>query len=69
MNEESKKLIIMSQSGYTAELDVLMETAKLLVRLGYDVRRVKVQRPGQKTLLNAIEAREQETPETVVMNA
>lgn len=69
MNGESKRLIIMPQSGYTTELDVLMDTAKLLVRLGYDVRRVKVQRPGQKTLLNAIEAREQETPETVVMNA
>ena len=63
MAQENSGFVVIPQSGYGSELDTLMEVAKLLVRLGYDVRRVKVQRPGQKTLLNAIEAREQEMAE------
>ena len=54
-----QKFVICPQSGYTIELAKLMEAGKLLMEMGYDVRRVKVRREGQKTAVNALEIAEQ----------
>ena len=54
-----RKFTIGPQPGCTVELGKLMETGKLLLEMGYTVKRIKVARPGQKTLLNALEVQEQ----------
>ena len=59
MPQENKKFVIVQQSGYIIDLPKLMEAAKLLMEMGYTVRRVRVQREGQKTMLNALEIQEQ----------
>jgi len=59
MPTENKKFTICPQSGYTIDLQKLMDAARLLTEMGYMVRRVRVQRQGQKTLLNALEIQEQ----------
>lgn len=56
---DNKKFTICPQSGFTVELGKLTEVGKLLMEMGYTVRRVRVQRAGQKTMLNALEIQEQ----------
>lgn len=63
MPTENKKFTIVQQAGGSCEMAELMEAGRLLLKFGYTVRRVKVQRAGQKTLLNALEIREQNTLE------
>ena len=41
-----------------------MDAGKLLLEMGYIVNRKKIARPGQKTLLNALEIQEQADEET-----
>lgn len=60
MDTNSKKFIICPQPGCTVELSKLMDAGKLLLEMGYVVKRKKVARPGQKTQLNALEIQEQE---------
>ena len=57
---EGKKFTICPQPGCTVELNKLMDVGKLLLEMGYIVKRKKVARPGQKTLLNVLEIQEQE---------
>ena len=66
MPTENKKFTIVQQSGYTIDLQKLMDAAKLLMEMGYTVRRVRVQRAGQKTLLNALEIQEQNPLEELI---
>lgn len=60
MDTNSKKFIICPQPGCTVELNKLMDAGKLLLEMGYIVNRKKIARPGQKTLLNALEIQEQD---------
>ena len=64
MDTNSKKFIICLQPGCTVELNKLMDAGKLLLEMGYIVNRKKIARPGQKTLLNALEIQEQADEET-----
>lgn len=49
-------IIIRACSGYPADVGMLMQIAKLLVEMGYTVKRVRIPRKGQKALVNAIMA-------------
>ena len=57
---DSKKFIICPHPGCNVELSKLMECGKLLLEMGYIVKRKKLARPGQKTQLNVLEIQEQE---------
>lgn len=57
---EGKKFIICPHPGCNVELSKLMECGKLLLEMGYIVKRKKLARPGQKTQLNVLEIQEQE---------
>lgn len=52
--------IICPQPGCVVDLSKLVDTGRLLLEMGYSVRRIKIKRDGQKTLLNAIEIKEAE---------
>ena len=60
---DNKKIIIVPQPGCTVELTKLIETSKYLVEMGYTVRRIKIAREGQKTLINALEVQERKKTE------
>ena len=51
---DSQEIIIRPCTGYTAELNDLIEIGKLLLKMGYKVQRRKIYRNGQKAGINAI---------------
>lgn len=51
---DNQSFTIRPCAGYTAELSDLTEIGKLLIKMGYRVRRKKIYRPGQKTAINAL---------------
>lgn len=61
---DGKKITICPQPGCNVDLSKLMDVGKLLLEMGYSVTRKKIARPGQKTLLNAIEITEQPDEDT-----
>lgn len=51
---DKQSFVIRPCTGYTADLADLIEIGKLLLKMGYTVKRTKHYRPGFKTGINAI---------------
>lgn len=52
--EDNSPQILRPCAGYSIDISTLMQLAKILVEMGYTVKRTKVFKPGCKTKTNAL---------------